>query len=112
MEISIEEMNVTQYRPVRKIPSAQCNRNSCSSQAALRRNIIRLLIHLAAVTLPNRTSDRRATRLTRCSRESRCDEFRVRVHVNCGQVPEERVTGLGILELEDTGLALGGGHLD
>lgn len=53
-----------------------------------------------------------ATRVRRQDREAVLGELGVSTHVDARQIPEDGVSALGVLELEDIGLAGVGGQLD
>lgn len=75
----------------------------------------RLEVSSGAAGIAGLANSRRAgSRLARGRQDGKAvlGEFRVGAHVDAGQIPEDGVGGLGVLELEHVGLVRGGGQLD
>jgi len=75
-------------------------------------DIIRVLVGGGAVGVAGLAGSSGAARVAGNSRETVLDEFRGSVHINRRHVPEQVGVVQGVLELKNTVLALGGGHLD
>jgi len=71
-----------------------------------------VLVRISTVDVTRLAGSGRAARVTRGDRETRGNEGRIRVEVDGGKIPVKGLTLLGVLELEDTVLVGGGGHLD
>jgi len=71
-----------------------------------------VLVRISTVGVTSRAGSGRAARVTGGDRETRGNEGRIRVEVDGGKIPVKGLTLLGVLELEDTVLVGGGGHLD
>lgn len=76
--------------------------------------VIGLLVGLLAVGVASRAGHGGAVAATRGGNDAEAvfDEVGVGAQVDGGHVPEDGVAGLGVLELQDVGLGLGGGELD
>lgn len=71
-----------------------------------------MLVGFNAVGITRSAGSGGAGLITDGDSESSSDESRGLDQVDGGQIPEEDVTGLGVLELQDVVADLGGGHLD
>jgi len=71
-----------------------------------------VLVRSSAVGVTSLAGSRRAAGVTGSNGETLGDEVRVAIQIDGGKIPVKGLAILGVLELEDTVLVGGGGHLD
>lgn len=74
--------------------------------------VIGELVRLGAVDVARGAGGGGAAGIIDGDAEAGGDERRLRGEIDGGEIPEEGLTGLGVLELEDGAEVSGGGHLD
>lgn len=74
--------------------------------------VIRELVGLGAVDIARGAGGSRAAGIADGDAEAGGDDGRLRVEVDGGEIPEEGLAGLGVLELKDRGEVGDSGHLD